>query len=356
MNADSIIELALCVWFALTAVSLIYVTYDLIARTPEMKVMKWGWILVVLYTGPVALVIYWFSCREPTQGSHEKFIAPLWKQSVGSTIHCLAGDATGIIVAAAITSVLGLPMGMDAVVEYAAGFSFGLFVFQALFMKDMLGGTYWQAVRATWLAEWLSMNAVMAGMVPVMIVLMTRDMQAMEPINPRFWGIMSLATLVGAALAFPINWWLVKEGLKHGMGTERALGRGGSMVEAERERLAATAPTEPVLSSRRAQEALRADHGMSGMGEATEKGSAATLQAHTAATHQPRGDAPAMDGRKMRGDVSIKSKIAMTILTLLILAAGVILAARYGDLSMRAGKHTMIEPMEMPAGHDGMTK
>lgn len=46
----------------------------------------------------------------------------------------------------------------------------------------------------------------------------------------------------------------------------------------------------------------------------------------------------------------------MAILTLLILAAGVTLAARYGDFSMRAGKHTMNEPMEMPAGHEGMTK
>lgn len=36
-------------------------------------------------------------------------------------------------------------------------------------MKDMLGGSYWQAVRGTWLAEW-SMNCVMAGMVPVMVM------------------------------------------------------------------------------------------------------------------------------------------------------------------------------------------
>lgn len=149
MNAVGIIEPALWVWFALTAFSVIFVAYDLFTRTPEMRVMKWGWLLVTLYAGPVALIIYWLSCREPAPGIHEKFIAPLWKQSVGSTIHCMAGDATGIIVAATITSLLGLPMGIDAVVEYAAGFAFGLFVFQALFMKGMLGGSYWQAVRGT---------------------------------------------------------------------------------------------------------------------------------------------------------------------------------------------------------------
>lgn len=356
MNADGIIEFALWVWFALTAFSVIFVAYDLFTRTPEMRVMKWGWILVTLYTGPVGLIIYWFSCREPAPGTHEKFIAPLWKQSVGSTIHCMAGDATGIIVAAVITSLLHLPMGLDAIVEYAAGFAFGLFIFQALFMKDMLGGSYWQAVRATWLPEWLSMNAVMAGMIPVMIILMTRDMRAMEPSSLRFWGIMSLASLVGAVLAYPINVWLVKNGLKHGMGTERALGLGGSKVEVERERLAATAPTEPVVPSRGAQDALRAAHDMSAIGEGKDKGSAASVQAHTAATHQTGGDAPAIAGMEMKSSVSMKGKVAVAMLTLLMLAAGVALAGRYGDLSMRAGEHTMNEPMEMPDGHEGMSR
>ena len=32
----------LWIWFALTALSVAYVAWDLFARTPEMKVMKWG--------------------------------------------------------------------------------------------------------------------------------------------------------------------------------------------------------------------------------------------------------------------------------------------------------------------------
>jgi len=75
------IDTTLWIWFALTAVSVAYVAWDLFTRTPEMKVMKWGWILVTLYTGIFAVVVYWFSCREPAPGTHEKFIAPLWKQS-----------------------------------------------------------------------------------------------------------------------------------------------------------------------------------------------------------------------------------------------------------------------------------
>lgn len=58
-------------------------------------------------------------------------MAAPWRQALGSTIHCLAGDATGIIFAAAVTAALRLPMGLDLIVEYVFGFAFGLLIFQA---------------------------------------------------------------------------------------------------------------------------------------------------------------------------------------------------------------------------------
>ena len=241
------IDVLLLGWFALTIASVAYVAWDAFTNNPEMTVMKWGWILVTLYMGPITLVLYILSCKEPAPGAHEAFIKPLWKQSVGSTIHCVAGDATGIIVAAAITAALGLPMWIDLIVEYVAGFSFGLLIFQSLFMKDMMGGSYAKAVRHSLLPEWLSMNMMMAGMFPTMVVLMmSRDMRAMEPAELVFWGAMSAAVAVGFVTAFPVNVWLVRVGLKHGMGTVRALGKGGHSLEAERAREAALPSPIPV--------------------------------------------------------------------------------------------------------------
>lgn len=309
-NAHDWVEIVLWIWFSLTALSVMYVAWDLITRTPEMKVMKWGWVLVTLYTGPVAFVLYWLSCREPSPGTHEKLIASLWKQAVGSAIHCMAGDATGIIIAAAITSSLGLPMGADAAVEYVVGFAFGLLIFQALFMKDMLGGSYWQAVKGTWLAEWLSMNAVMAGMIPVMIVLMTKNMWAMKPTSMGFWGIMSLASLAGAALGYPVNWWLVKNGLKHGMGTERALGKGGTKIANDPSAIQTTSGEQT------------AAHGMK------------------------KAPADNMRGMKKEG-VSIARKAFVAAVTVTMLAGGAIIAGRFGDLSMRASE-SQTGQMPMP--------
>ena len=91
----------------------------------------------------------------------------------------------------------------------------------------MRGGSYLVAVRETVFPEWLSMNAVMAGMIPVMVVLMSSDPTAMEPTSALFWGVMSVAVMFGGLLAYPVNWWLVATGLKHGMGSSRALGNGG---------------------------------------------------------------------------------------------------------------------------------
>jgi hypothetical protein len=63
-------------------------------------------LLVTPYMGPLGLLI---ADKEPRPGTHEQFTAPLWKQGVGSTIHCVAGDATGIILAAVVTAMFGLP-------------------------------------------------------------------------------------------------------------------------------------------------------------------------------------------------------------------------------------------------------
>ncbi len=129
------IDIALLVWFAITAGCVAYVAWDSFRHNPDLAVMKWGWVLITLYTGVFGAGLYVLSAKEPRPNTHEEFVRPLWKQGVGSTIHCVAGDATGIILAATVTALIGFPMGLDLAIEYAFGFAFGLFIFQALFMQ-----------------------------------------------------------------------------------------------------------------------------------------------------------------------------------------------------------------------------
>ena len=208
-------------WLALCALSVAYVAWD-IRSTPEAPVMKWGWLLVTLYMGLIAAGLYILTDKEPRPGEHEQFIRPLWKQGAGSTVHCIAGDATGILLAATVTALLGFPMWVDIIVEYVAGFAFGLFIFQALFMKSMFGGSYREGLRRSFIPEWLSMNMMMAGMILVMVPgMMGRDMRAMDPGEVLYWGVMSAGIIVGFFFAYPVNVWLVNANLKHGLMTVR---------------------------------------------------------------------------------------------------------------------------------------
>jgi hypothetical protein len=268
------------IWFFLVALSTVYVAFDAFTKNPELTVMKWGWVLVTLYIGPVGAALYVLSCKEPRPGTHEKFVAPLWKQAFGSTIHCVAGDATGIVLAAVITSAIGLPAWADSLTEYLVGFGFGLLVFQALFMRDMLGGSYLRAVRSTVFAEWLSMNCVMGAMVAVIVIIRSHVPGTHDAAGVRFWTTFSLAVLAGLAFACPVNVWLVSNHLKHGMGTVRVLGEGGEPIS---EPTAAAAP-------------------------------------------------PGTEMTMPRPEVTREQKAAMATLTLVFLASGVLLAAVFGDL------------------------
>ncbi|MCH8014679.1 MAG: DUF4396 domain-containing protein, partial [Candidatus Dadabacteria bacterium] len=79
---DTALGGALLLWFILTGLSLIVLIYDLHTNTPAQWVMKLAWILIVLYTGPIGLFIFFLSCRQPIAGTHDQFIAAHWKQSV----------------------------------------------------------------------------------------------------------------------------------------------------------------------------------------------------------------------------------------------------------------------------------
>ncbi|MDP5217790.1 DUF4396 domain-containing protein [Ruegeria sp. 2205SS24-7] len=206
---------AMLVWFLLTGASVAFVVWDSLFNGVTSWVQRAAWVLVTLYTGPVGLFFYLLTCRRPFPGGHDAFTKATWKQGVNSEMHCVAGDATGIIVAAILLHFLALPNGWDIVVEYSFGFISGLFVFQALMMLPMFG-SYGQAVRKTIFAETASMNFVMTGMIPTMVLLAAAWPGSEDPLSPEFWFRMSLATVVGAVVAFPVKNWLVASHLKHG--------------------------------------------------------------------------------------------------------------------------------------------
>ena len=207
-------------WFVLAAASLLFVAMD-IRATPESPVLKWGFVLLTAYTGVAGAFLYVLGCREPLTGLHERYVAEQWRQTLGSTMHCVAGDGVGILAGAVLASAFGISGLAEIALEYFLGFVFGWTIFQALFMRDMAGGSYLRALTSTFMSELLSMNLLMAGMVPTVMALKARIPSASDPTTPSFWFVMSMGLLVGFIFAYPMNWWLVAHHLKHGMMTVR---------------------------------------------------------------------------------------------------------------------------------------
>jgi hypothetical protein len=214
---------AMLLWFSLGAAALLFVAVD-IRNTPESPVLKWGFVLLTAYTGVVGAFLYVLGCREPLSGLHERYVAARWRQVLGSTMHCVAGDGVGILAGAVLSSIFGLTGLAEIAVEYILGFAFGWTIFQALFMRDMAGGSYRRALKGTFMAELLSMNLLMAGMVPTVMALKALVASAADPTTPSFWFVVSIGLVVGFIVAYPMNWWLAANHLKHGMMTVRPAG------------------------------------------------------------------------------------------------------------------------------------
>jgi uncharacterized protein DUF4396 len=208
-------------WFVLTAFSVLFVAIDII-KTPESPVLKWGFILLTVYTGPLGAFLYVLGCREPLPGLHEQYVATRWRQVLGSTMHCVAGDGLGILAGAILGGMIHLSKPAEIGVEYLLGFGFGWTIFQALFMRESSGGTFYKALKKTFIPELVSMNYLMAAMVVVTTIGMSTLPGSSSPLSIEFWFVMSMALLAGFIAAYPINWWLVSNHLKHGMMTVRA--------------------------------------------------------------------------------------------------------------------------------------
>lgn len=209
-------------WWVLTIPSFLFVVIDIWRTTPESVVLRWAFVILTAFTGPLGAFFYVLGCREPLRGSHEQFVATRWRQVLGSTMHCVAGDGIGIIVGAAIGAGLTLSFWPDFLLEYLLGFGFGWAFFQAFAMRDAAGGSYTKSLKMTFLPELLSMNLLMTGMVVTSNFAMRSVAGGGDPMRPQFWFIMSMALIVGFVCAYPINWWLVANHMKHGMMTVRA--------------------------------------------------------------------------------------------------------------------------------------
>ena len=170
--------------------------------------------------------MYWTTSRPPDIGKLEgdekrdafhHYAMSNFRKVTGSVIHCVGGDGLGIITAMVVARLLGMSFWEEYWFEYAVGFAFGWFIFQYIAMRKMSDSAamaLWMSVRA----EFFSMLTVMAGMGVIMGWVTPQVVgEQPHPATFAFWGFAALGLMAGFILTYPMNFWLVKIGWKHGM-------------------------------------------------------------------------------------------------------------------------------------------
>lgn len=189
----------------MTALSVAFVSVE-IRTTPAHPVLKWAFVILAIFTGPLAAFFYVLGCREPLKDAHALYIAARWRQVFGSTMHCAAGDGLGIIAGAALVAYSHPPASADVPIEYLPGFGFGWAFFQAFAMREMAGDSYLRSLQLAFIPEFVSMNLLMAGMLPSMGLLMPRVVGGGDPLAGGFWFVASMALIIEFVFAYPVNW------------------------------------------------------------------------------------------------------------------------------------------------------
>ena len=107
------------------------------------------------------------------------------------------------------------------IVDYIFAFAFGI-VFQYFSIAPMRGLGLGEGIVAALKADTLSLTAWQVGMYGFMafahFYLFGYLLGVKLEVNtPEFWFVMQIAMLAGFCTAYPVNWWLIRSGIKERM-------------------------------------------------------------------------------------------------------------------------------------------
>lgn len=211
----------------------------------HMFIMNIVWPVTALFGGALALWAYFTygrlaahdkvkAAKARNEPPPSKSLTPFPAMVGKGTLHCGSGCALGDICAEWLAfAVPGValwfgwqsifPEKMFAVwgLDYMLAFLFGI-VFQYLTIAPMRGLSFGEGIVAAVKADTLSLTAWQVGMYGFMALAQfylfrTLIGVSLEPNAAEFWFMMQIAMLCGFVTSYPVNWWLIKFGIKETM-------------------------------------------------------------------------------------------------------------------------------------------
>lgn len=216
---------------AIGAVSAAVIGWALSRRPAHMAVMNIVWPVCALFGGPLLL---WFFFRYGRSHGGGEDGPPFIVSVAKGTLHCGAGCTLGDILAeflaVGVPAVL-VPLGypgvfedkifavwvLDFIFAFVIGVAFQYFAIAP--MRDLGVG---RGLAAALKADTASLTSWQVGMYGLMAVAQFWLFKqvlgvAITPLDPEFWFAMQIAMIAGFLTALPVNWWLIRSGIKERM-------------------------------------------------------------------------------------------------------------------------------------------
>lgn len=226
-------------------VSAAIVASDLTRHPQHMWIMNVVWPVVALFAHVVALIAYFrvgrLAAHENAMPAVEKGETPPHKAQTSfatrvgkGASHCGAGCTLGDICAEWLVffvPVIATWFGYRTVfeneifaiwvVDYLFAFAFGV-AFQYFTIKPMRDLSVGEGLKQAVKADALSLTAWQVGMYGFMAVAHFWIFGALldarlETASVEFWFMMQIAMFFGFATSYPVNWWLIRKGIKEAM-------------------------------------------------------------------------------------------------------------------------------------------
>ncbi len=197
-------------------------------RRQHMTIMNFVWPLTALYAGPLALWAYFRVGLQSTEqrmqqdDRAQKQQKPFWQSVALGATHCGSGCTLGDLIVE--TFVFFVPISLFGktifgawALDYVAAFALGI-AFQYFTIKPMRDVSVREGLKEAVKADTASLTAWQIGMYGwmaiVVFVIFGHELPKNEPL---FWFMMQIAMLFGFLTAFPVNWWLIRAGIKERM-------------------------------------------------------------------------------------------------------------------------------------------
>jgi hypothetical protein len=222
----------------------VVIAIDLVRHPQRMWIMNVVWPVTALFAHFLSFWVYWrFGRRAGRRDPDTKRRAqdgprppdpPFFAMVAKGALHCGAGCTLGDLSAEWLValqpavaawfgwcSIFSRQLFATWVVDFLFAFAFGI-AFQFFTIRPMRGLSVGRGLVEAVKADALSLTSWQVGMYGFMAVahfwIFGRLLGVGLPVaSVEFWFMMQLAMCCGFLTAFPVNWWLIRAGIKRAM-------------------------------------------------------------------------------------------------------------------------------------------